>query len=215
MQVFPPNVIADMDGMLVGVVEQGTGRRAILGPDIKVGGKTGTTNGYKDAWFCGFTGNYAGCVWYGNDDDTPMNNMTGGTLPAQTWHDIMEVAHRGIELTPIPGLPASPPPAPVASQGGRIVELGAPDRPTALSRRSATALGSIDALHQDRRSPRRTAVGRVLRRKRRNAVRQRLYPHAVTATPPRRHDSPNMPGHCEGKGLSRRGRSCEAHIRLS
>lgn len=147
-QAFPPSVIADMNNMLVGVVEQGTGRRAILGPDIKVGGKTGTTNGYKDAWFCGFTGNYAGCVWYGNDDDTTMNNMTGGTLPAQTWHDIMEVAHRGIELSPIPGVPASPP-APasvVASQGGRIVELGAPDRPTALSRRSGVALDSIEQL---------------------------------------------------------------------
>ena len=146
VQAFPPNIIADMDGMLVGVVEQGTGRRAILGPDIKVGGKTGTTNGYKDAWFCGFTGNYAGCVWYGNDDDTAMNNMTGGTLPAQTWHDIMEVAHRGIELTPIPGLPASAPSVAAAPQGSNMVELGTPDRPTALSRRSAAALGSIDQL---------------------------------------------------------------------
>lgn len=148
VQVFPPAVIADMDGMLVGVVEQGTGRRAILGPDIRVGGKTGTTNGYKDAWFCGFTGNLAGCVWYGNDDDTAMNNMTGGTLPAQTWHDIMEFAHRGIELTPIPGLPATAP-AVAVTQGpavAGIVELGAPDRPTVLSRRSAAALGSIDQL---------------------------------------------------------------------
>ena len=148
VQVFPPKVIAEMDGMLVGDVDQGTGRRASLGPDIKVGGKTGTTNGYKDAWFCGFTGNFAGCVWYGNDDDSSMNNMTGGALPAQTWHDIMEVAHRGIELTPIPGLPTPTPSSTVAAPGGPLVELGPPGRPAMLSRRSAAALGSIDQLIQ-------------------------------------------------------------------
>ncbi len=149
VQVFPPSVINDMNGMLAGVVEAGTGRRAILGPDIKVGGKTGTTNGYKDAWFCGFTGNMSGCVWYGNDDDTAMNNMTGGTLPAQTWHDIMEVAHKGIELAPLPGVPVGAPvggaqPGPAAASP--MAELGAPDRPTALSRKSSNALGSIDQL---------------------------------------------------------------------
>ena len=148
VQVFPPNVINDLNSMLAGVVEVGTGRRAILGPDIKVGGKTGTTNGYKDAWFCGFTGNFAGCVWYGNDDDTAMNNMTGGTLPAQTWHDIMEFAHKGVELAALPGVPLNAPaqgttPSVAASP---MAELGTPDRPTALSRRSSSALGSIDQL---------------------------------------------------------------------
>ena len=148
VQVFPPQVIADMDGMLAGVVEQGTGKRAALGPDIRVGGKTGTTNGYKDAWFCGFTGNFVGCVWYGNDDDSAMNNMTGGTLPAQTWHDIMEVAHRGIEIAPVPGLSAPLPSviavAPAAVTG--LTVLGAPQPPTILSRKSVTALKSIDEM---------------------------------------------------------------------
>ena len=149
VQIFPPSVVADMDGMLLGVVEQGTARRANLGPDIKVGGKTGTTNGYKDAWFCGFTGNLLGCVWFGNDDDTSMNNMTGGTVPAQTWHDIMAFAHRGIELVPIPGLPVATPAAVVAQVPTGVpglTTLGAPERPIALSRRSAAALGSIDQL---------------------------------------------------------------------
>ncbi len=150
VQTFPPDKIADMDSMLFGVVREGTGRAAQLGPNITVGGKTGTTNGYKDAWFCGFTGNFAGCIWFGNDDDTSMNNMTGGSLPARTWHEIMEFAHRGIEITPIPGVPATPPAAAptdvVASVGGAITELGAPSRPTVLSRRSAAALGSIEQL---------------------------------------------------------------------
>ncbi|MBL8589235.1 MAG: penicillin-binding protein 1A [Methylobacteriaceae bacterium] len=156
-QAFPPGVIAEMNSMLVKVVEEGTARRAILGPDIKVGGKTGTTNGYKDAWFCGFTGNYTGCVWYGNDDDSPMNNMTGGTLPAQTWRDIMAYAHQGVELRPLPGAPVDPTKTPSIATlsgpgGARIVEITA-QRPTTLSRRSAEALAEIESTMREATKP--------------------------------------------------------------
>ena len=48
---------------------------------IKAAGKTGTTNAYRDAWFVGYTGNYVGGVWFGNDDYAPTNRMTGGSLP--------------------------------------------------------------------------------------------------------------------------------------
>ena len=44
-------------------------------------GKTGTTSSYRDAWFCGFTGNYVAAVWFGNDDYRQTKNLTGGTLP--------------------------------------------------------------------------------------------------------------------------------------
>ena len=50
-----------------------------------MGGKTGTTNAYRDAWFVGFTGNLVAAVWFGNDDYTSTNNMTGGSLPAMAW----------------------------------------------------------------------------------------------------------------------------------
>ena len=88
--------------MLNKVVEEGTGKRAAL-EGIPVAGKTGTTNGYKDAWFVGYTGNLVASVWYGNDDSTPMNDMTGGTLPAMTWHEVMNLAHQNLEIRPIPG----------------------------------------------------------------------------------------------------------------
>jgi penicillin-binding protein 1A len=106
-EAIPPQVAADMAMMMNHVVEEGTARRAIL-PGIKAAGKTGTTNAYRDAWFVGYTGNFVGGVWFGNDDYTPLNRMTGGSLPAQTWHDIMAYAHQGIELKNIPGLPPNP-----------------------------------------------------------------------------------------------------------
>jgi penicillin-binding protein 1A len=104
-QVISPQVALDMIKMMNSVVENGTGKRAQL-DGIKVAGKTGTTNSWRDAWFVGYTGNFVGAVWMGNDDFSPTKRMTGGTLPAITWHNIMTYAHQGIELHPLPGLPA-------------------------------------------------------------------------------------------------------------
>ena len=107
VQVLTPQVAMDMNLMMSKVVEDGTAKRAIL-DGIKAAGKTGTTNAYRDAWFVGFTGNMVCGVWYGNDDYTSMHQMTGGSLPAQTWHTIMAYAHQGIELKQIPGLGGQP-----------------------------------------------------------------------------------------------------------
>jgi penicillin-binding protein 1A len=103
VQVLTPQVAMDMNMMMSHVVDEGTARRAQL-DGIRAAGKTGTTNAYRDAWFVGFTGNFVCGVWFGNDDYKVMNQMTGGSLPAQTWHDIMAYAHQGIELKAIPGL---------------------------------------------------------------------------------------------------------------
>ena len=148
-QAIDPDAIATMNTMLRAVVTGGTGRRANL-DGFDVAGKTGTTNNYHDAWFVGFTGNYVGAVWYGNDDYTSMKEMTGGTLPAQTWHDIMAYAHQNVEPKPIPGLGMPAPARPAAPGSGQtapdaISELGPASRPANLSKASVEALSTIAA----------------------------------------------------------------------
>jgi penicillin-binding protein 1A len=147
-QVLPAQVASDMNLMMSKVVEEGTAKRAQL-DGIKAAGKTGTTNAFRDAWFVGFTGNYVCGVWFGNDDYTSTNRMTGGSLPAQTWHDIMAYAHQGIELKQIPGLA---PQAPTAPQP-RVAEAAGsgPDapRPPVLTRRATDVLVRVERLMDD------------------------------------------------------------------
>jgi penicillin-binding protein 1A len=143
-QIFNPAVITDMVGMMRQVVEAGTGRRAQL-DHIPVAGKTGTTNGSKDAWFIGYTGNYVGAVWFGNDDDTPTAGMTGGTVPASTWHDIMTYAHQGIELKPLPGAPPPVQPSETVASQGVTQTSSAPQRPATLGVPTLSAVASIGA----------------------------------------------------------------------
>ena len=65
------------------VVQRGTGRGAAL--DGFAAGKTGTSEDYRDAWFIGFNEHLVTGVWVGNDDRTPMEQVTGGSLPAEIW----------------------------------------------------------------------------------------------------------------------------------
>jgi penicillin-binding protein 1A len=130
--------------MLNKAVEEGTGRRSLL-PGVKSAGKTGTTNNYRDAWFVGYTGNYVGGVWVGNDDYAPTNRMTGGSLPAMTWRAVMAYAHQGIELKNIPGVTPGPtPPAviPAAKPGETLA--AAPPRPVLLTARGAQILNALE-----------------------------------------------------------------------
>jgi hypothetical protein len=72
-----------MTNLLKGVVQEGTGTAANIG--IPQAGKTGTADDYRNAWFIGFTPSIVAGVWVGNDDNSPMDHVTGGSLPAQTW----------------------------------------------------------------------------------------------------------------------------------
>ncbi len=100
-----------MNSMLTQIPVIGTARKAALDNGIVVGGKTGTTQAYRDAWFVGFTGDYTTAVWFGNDDYTSTNNMTGGSLPAMTFKRLMDYAEQGIEHRTIPGITAPTAPA--------------------------------------------------------------------------------------------------------
>ncbi len=102
-RVLSEKALRYMNSMLVQVPVIGTARRAAL-PGIVSGGKTGTSQSYRDAWYVGFTGNYTAAVWLGNDDYSPTNKMTGGALPAMVWQRLMAYAHQNIELKPIPGI---------------------------------------------------------------------------------------------------------------
>jgi len=146
-RAIPPQVASDMVMMMNKVVEEGTARRAMLN-GIKAAGKTGTTNNYRDAWFVGYTGNYVCGVWYGNDDYQSMNRMTGGALPAMTWHEIMAYAHQGIELKNMVGVPPNPStvaPPDDAANGVAAATKELP-RPALLTSRGVETLQRIERL---------------------------------------------------------------------
>lgn len=147
-RVLSETANANMNRMLVNIPVNGTARKAALDGGIVTGGKTGTTQGYRDGWFVGFTGNYTTAVWFGNDDYTSTNNMTGGSLPAMTFKRLMDYAHQGIELRPIPGienpLPGAAPKTATAATAGTAEDALPPlVRPRSLSVGTTRLLRSI------------------------------------------------------------------------
>ena len=103
-QLISPQIDGEMNQLLSGVIEHGTGRAAQIGRPAA--GKTGTTQDYRDALFVGYTADLVAGVWFGNDDNTPMNKVTGGSLPAHTWHNFMLEATRTQPVRPLPAAPA-------------------------------------------------------------------------------------------------------------
>jgi len=157
-QVLSPQVAQDMNFMLSKVPTEGTGRRAAL-DGVVTAGKTGTTNGYKDAWYVGYSGNLVGAVWFGNDNSAETANMTGGSLPAMTWKEIMQFAHQGLELKPIPGVPAADPKgAAVAKAGTTTTPAGPASGPGAghMPRQSFEVLSAVGSMFKSV-EPRRVA----------------------------------------------------------
>jgi penicillin-binding protein 1A len=107
--------------LLGATVNQGTGRAARL--SIPAYGKTGTSQDYRDALFVGFAGDLVVGVWIGNDDNTPLRNITGGGLPARIWRDFMSQAVKGAGPRPKPKPAKEPDPT------GPIEPLDLPDIP--------------------------------------------------------------------------------------
>ena len=139
-RVLPADKVAEMNEILVNVVESGTGRRARI-DGVIAAGKTGTSSAYRDAWFVGYTGNFSAAVWFGNDDFTSTRRVTGGSLPAMTWQLFMDYAHRDIELKAMPGVDAATLPR------LSTVKIAAPDdtkaQPRVLKSRTQEVLQAI------------------------------------------------------------------------
>lgn len=103
-RVIAGDKVGQINLMMANTMEIGTGRKSAL-ENRPSGGKTGTTQSSRDAWFIGYTAYLTTAVWVGNDDNSPTNKVTGGTVPAHIWHETMEIAHTGVPIAPLPGVP--------------------------------------------------------------------------------------------------------------
>ncbi|HEV2745739.1 MAG TPA: transglycosylase domain-containing protein [Allosphingosinicella sp.] len=91
-------------------VHEGTGRAAAL--KVQSFGKTGTSQDNRDAVFIGFAGDVVTGVWIGNDDNSPLNGIQGGGLPARIWRDFMSAAVEQRSRRASAAPPRMPAPAP-------------------------------------------------------------------------------------------------------
>lgn len=135
--------------MMQQVITDGTGGRAKLG-SRPVAGKTGTTSSYRDAWFIGFTEQYVTGVWMGYDDNTPLQGVTGGGLPAEIWQAVMSEIHEGL---PELALSTVSPDGSgiIMSSGGstpQVVTSGSADDPLAAA--LAGVMNSVEAQNSGR-----------------------------------------------------------------
>ena len=119
-RVINQSAAEELTWMMHQVVERGTGVRAKI-DGWQIAGKSGTTQAARDAWFIAFTGDYVTGVWMGYDDNRPLANVTGGSLPAEIWHQTMLRVLDG--QTPVP-LPMKVPPPAITDTvlGGGTVE---------------------------------------------------------------------------------------------
>ena len=102
-QVIKPEILTMMNSMMQETLITGTGKKALL-PGRPAGGKTGTSQNYRDAWFVGYTADLVTGVWFGNDDGSPTKRASGGNLPASTWHSYMVGAESGMAIAGLPGV---------------------------------------------------------------------------------------------------------------
>lgn len=112
-QVVSHEHVAMMNDMLTAAIDIGTGKRATLS-GWEIAGKTGTTQSNRDAVFVGYSANFITGVWLGNDDNSPMQRVGGGSFPVDIWSEYMKRAHQ--DLLPF-GLPNAGVFPPITSQG--------------------------------------------------------------------------------------------------
>lgn len=99
-RILEENTVLRMNDMLTQVMKVGTGRRANFGRSLA--GKTGTSQEFRDAWIIAYTPQIVTGVWAGNDDNTSMKEVTGGTIPAEIFKAYMSIAHENLKAQDIP-----------------------------------------------------------------------------------------------------------------
>jgi penicillin-binding protein 1A len=114
-----------LEEMMSAVIKEGTGRSARLA--IPAYGKTGTSQDNRDALFIGYAGNLVVGVWIGNDDSTPLKNISGGGLPARIWADFMAASVKGASAAPKSKPKTAP--IPIPNPDGPVEPIDLPDIP--------------------------------------------------------------------------------------
>jgi len=102
-RVFAEDVARALTDMLGEVVRRGSAKEAKVGRPVA--GKTGTSNGGRDAWFVGFSADLCAAVWVGYDDRKPIAKGSGGVLAVPLWSDFMVRALDRVPASPLPRLP--------------------------------------------------------------------------------------------------------------
>ncbi len=125
--VFSEWTVHQMNQMLQGVVLRGNGKEANWkGNKHFIGGKTGTTTDYRDAWFVGFAPELVTGVWVGNDDNTSMKNESGGKTSSRIWSKYMRKALDVLPNRPQPSSPAHKK-FPTCTVSGGLATYSCPD----------------------------------------------------------------------------------------
>ncbi|MFN4092402.1 MAG: penicillin-binding protein 1A [Brevundimonas sp.] len=178
-QVINPITAYQMSSMLEGVVQRGTAASA-RGLGRWVGGKTGTTNEYRSAWFVGFTTDIVVGVFIGFDDNRPLGSgETGAATPVPIFTDFMQVA-----LKRRPARPFIRPRDAVFRTVGGIEEAF----------RKGTENRHREVPVEEPLPPGPQNYEDVVRREQEEKARQEAGPPPTTAPPPRKEPAEDLSG---------------------
>ena len=100
-RVIDARLVPMMNTMMTETLVSGTARKGEI-PGWQAGGKTGTSQDWRDAWFIGYTSRLVTGVWLGNDDSSPTKKASGGTLPVEIWSRFMKGAMGNEPPSPLP-----------------------------------------------------------------------------------------------------------------
>jgi len=153
--VVNPKTLHAMRDMLRAVVTEGTGHNALL-RGLWSGGKTGTSQGNRDAWFVGLTDRVTTGIWFGNDDNSQMTNVSGASMPADTWRQFNEAINAPAGF----GQPDDPPRLAGATAASPRADRNPPERRVQV----ATRMGPVHRRKHDgwRERPDQSPRGRAM-----------------------------------------------------